>query len=235
MNRVIPRLAALIFTSLFSLSASAEAFTWCRPLKDFTADNLKASKVPERPADLKFHRVEDGNWLFNRPIEEIWEIYTQNPLSLAWKSKLIQYAYAVDPHTKLAVNESDKALWPGLIQGLRFYLDILAEPSKSLCRMGMGVEVTEVKPLESIRYEYLDFSPAYGTQWIFFEKLGPETTRVRHVTEYRGKNFVLDQSYMHFHGEAIPSFHNSVKNLVRDGAVGPSKLRLRAVIGKSLE
>lgn len=96
--------------------------------------------------------------------------------------------------------------------------------------MGMGVEVTEVKPLESIRYDYLDFSPAFGAQWIYFERLGPEQTRVRHVTEYKGKDFVVDRSYMRYHGEAIPAFHNAVKVLAENGLVGRRRFHLRSLL-----
>jgi hypothetical protein len=217
---------------LSPLTFADDTFAWCRSLKSISNQELREAKVPRLTAEQKaqIHRHKDGNWTFDLPLEEVWDIYTQNPLRMAWNSKLIQYRFALDPVTRLKIDESSREKWPGLVKGLRFYLDILAEPIESICHMGMGVEVTEVKPLESIRYEYLDFSPAYGTQWIYFERLGPERTRVRHVTEYRGKDFIIDKSYLRYHSEAIPAFHRSVKDLVARGLVGHAH-PVRAILG----
>lgn len=220
----------------YSPASHAGQFEWCRALADIPQAELLNAKVPEHDytKDKDSKLMEDGTWVFDKPLAEVWEIYTQNPLRMAWNSKTIQYRYSIDPTTKKVIDESNPYAWPGLKEGLKFYLDILAEPTGHICKMGMGVQVTEVKPLHSIKYEYLDFSPAFGSQWIVFESLGESRTRVRHMTQYRGKNFVIENTYLTFHREAIPSFHKSVQALVAQGRVGRLPVNLDSVIKGSM-
>ena|GEM_PF-3929533 len=198
---------------LFALHAQAAEFHYCQSIEKLPIQDLFTSKVPSYPPDYQTdaHDSDDGDWLINAPIAEVWQFYMHTSMKAVWTSKKIQYGFSVGPDRLAVIDES---AWPGLEVGTRFFMDIFAEPTGWLCKMGFGIEITEIQPEKLIKYEYLDFSPAYGEQWLTFAEVGPRQTRVHFQTRYLGKDSVIDMRYMSYHREAISSFQNSVKQFI---------------------
>lgn len=203
----------LALVGLFTFHANAAEFHYWQSLQKLGLQELFAAKVATYPDwyQTQAHLSHDGEWLIDAPLSEVWQFYLHTPMRTVWTSEKIKYGFSVGPDHQAVIDESK---WPGLEVGTRFYLDILAEPTGYIWRIGFGIEITEIQPEKLIKYEYLDFSPAYGEQWLTFEAVGEQQTRVRFLTRYLGKDRLMDYQYMSYHQEAISSFQNSVKKII---------------------
>ena len=203
----------------FVQAAQSEAhFNWCWDLNKYGPETLLHSQVPSYPRNFAQagHRNKDGVWTFRLPLEQVWKIYTETPLKKIWKSNTIIYAFSLDPGASKPLDQNQVPDKSTLQVGSRFFLNIHGEPLGLICNLGMGAEVTEIEYQKKIKFEYLDFSPSYGVQVIYFEAVDPETTRVTHMTKYQGKNEFIDSMYMMFHKEAISQLHEAAQKIARD-------------------
>ncbi|MBI3547700.1 MAG: hypothetical protein HY078_01485 [Elusimicrobia bacterium] len=195
-----------------AVSAGAAEFSWCRGIKDYPDAELFAAKVPEYPQAYRNRPIKiDGEWTFNHPIADVWRAYYGTALSRVWRSNSVKYYFATRPGS---MDRIDEARWPGLFKGLRFFLNIEGMVTGLFCHFGMGVEVTEIVPERLIKFEYLDFSPPYGEQWIEFEATPNGNTIVRHKTRYLGKDWLIDNFYASYHADAIPQLHKNAQRLL---------------------
>lgn len=203
-----------LLLGIFSSAATAAEFHYCQSLEKFSSVELLSAQVPTYPDFYRSqaHDSDDGEWIIDAPLSEVWQTYLHTPMKTVWTSTKIQYGFAATPDHRSFIEDEES--WPGLDVGTRFYMNILGEPTGYFCKMGFGIEITEIQPEKLIKYEYLDFSPAYGEQWLTFEAVGANQTRVHFQTKYLGKDPVIDFLYMSYHREAISSFQNSVKRFI---------------------
>lgn len=193
-------------------------FKWCRSLREFSLQQLASAEKPVYPKEYSTEARDrdDGTWIIDAPLSIVWAAFVTTPMKKVWSSSTIEYGFAMMRGEPLKIDEREGAKWPGLQEGMRFYMDTLGEPTGSLCNMGFGIEVTEIQSRRLIKYDYLEFSPAYGEQWITFEDTGEGQTRIQWKTRYLGKDLVIDILYKIYHYEAINSFMKSAKAHIDD-------------------
>lgn len=141
-----------------------------------------------------WHNLHDGTWIFELSLEKTWKIYTQTSASILWASQLID----------LKILGDSKSEAESFSPGSRYYMDIKIG---SICKLPMGFEITEIVENKLIALQYLTLSPARGKQWIYFESIAPDRTRVSHYTKFRGKNKAIDLMYPLYHKEAVRRLH----------------------------
>ena len=213
MKVLFAAIALVLAAPVLSHSASAGEFHWCRSVAETPVSELIASKVPQLPKNYSTasHFQKDGEWDYNLPIQDVWTLYTTTPMKKMWASHYIVHRFSLAPGSE--VQESEETTTAGIHEGTRMFLDIKALLTGSVCNMAIGFQVTQVIPLKVIQLEYLDFSPPYGTQWMYFEKLSDTKTRVVQFSQYLGKDEVIDHFYSYFHNEEIPRLHRRLQAL----------------------
>ena len=206
-------IALILTTTVLPHYADAGDFRWCTSVAQTPLSELIASKVPELPKNYSTasHFQKDGEWDYNLPLQDVWTLYTTTPMKKMWESHYIVHRFSLSAGS--TVQESEETTSVGIHEGTRMFLDIKALLKGNVCNMAIGFQVTQVVPLKLIQLEYLDFSPPYGTQWMYFEKLSETKTRVVQFSQYLGKDEIIDHFYAFFHNEEIPRLHRRLQQL----------------------
>lgn len=208
---------ALIIMSIINIflvqDSGAGEFRWCKSVAEVPFSELVTSKVPKRPANFKTasHMIKDGEWEFDLPLSKVWKLYTKTPMKKIWASHYIVHQFSLAPGSNIP--EKEESSTPGIQLGTRMFFDIKAFLTGKMCNMAIGFQVTRFIPESLIQFDYLDFSPPYGTQWMYFEKLSKSRTRVTQFSQYLGKNLIIDSFYKLFHNEEIPLLHQGLQQL----------------------
>lgn len=214
MKKII--IGLLILGSISAPSSHARSFKWCQSISQVPFAELVASKVPNNPANYKrdSRLIRDGEWDFDLPIKDVWTLYTKTPMKKMWNSHYIEHRFTLAPSSKIPNMELNRA--SGIELGTRMFFDIKAFLTGDVCNMAIGFEVTRIIPFALIQLDYLDFSPPYGRQWMYFQRINANKTKVIQYSQYLGKDLVIQNFYKFFHNEEIPRLHEQLQELAKE-------------------
>lgn len=128
------------------------------------------------------------------PLDEVWYFYSNAHPSWVWSSTI-------------ELNESVPSDWEGLSPGqdIRTKMNYMGIP------VGLDIEVTRVDPgTKEVHFRYTDNAPATGFQIIRLHST-QSGVHVRHLSCYRGRNFIFHALYPDAHRKILDPMHENAK------------------------
>ncbi|AWV98124.1 hypothetical protein [Arcticibacterium luteifluviistationis] len=142
-------------------------------------------------------------------IETTWNGYMNVPPSISWSGSKLSFSFAYDKQPRNISYEGDK--YDGLKDDQLIF--IVIKLLFGLFKLAVTHYVSKVSPEEKmVKLCYVDGGKSSGSQYIRFEKIDENRTRVIHDTRYKSDSKFRDEKlYPILHEMIISQFHNNVK------------------------
>lgn len=148
-------------------------------------------------------------------IETVWDGYMTIPPSTSWCGSKLSFSFAFDSKPRRISYAGDK--YQGLKDNQLIF--IVIKLLFGFFKLAVTHYVSKVSPKEKmVKLCYVEGGKSSGSQYIRFEKIEENKTRVIHDTRYKSDSKFRDEKlYPFLHELIINQFHNNVKKyLVSD-------------------
>ncbi len=150
------------------------------------------------------------SYVFQFPLDIVWNAYLKTPPKTAWSAKLVSLGmmYESEHHSFYYQNEPMPTADVGQLVFINLHL------LNGFFNVAVAHKIMEINPEAGlIRTCYVESGASEGTQFIRFYALGNNQTKVEHTTLYRSKSRFRDKYlYPFLHEKVITEFHRNINH-----------------------
>ncbi|MFT5885456.1 MAG: hypothetical protein ACI9IP_001916 [Arcticibacterium sp.] len=146
---------------------------------------------------------------FNYSLKDTWEAYKNIPPKTAWSGSNLMFSFTYDSQPgKISYSEDH---YEGMKENQLVF--IVIKLLFGFFKLAVTHFVHTISEDEKkVKLCYVEGGKSSGSQYLYFEKLAADKTKVIHHTYYKSESNFRDKwLYPPLHGMIISQFHNNVK------------------------